>query len=246
MTLVLASIAIAFAQLVRGVTGFGSALVGVQLLAFLFAPQDAIFLVCFVDAIGSLALGWDVRKLLRWVVVLSVFPGIFVGQYVGTELLLILPERTVALVLAAVVSVFAVGLVFRPVRSGGGEWTELPESKAVLVGMPVVGFMGGVMSGLVGAGGPPIVIYFKRFFAQEFFRAQLIWIFLFSSYSLFGMLTFKGAADVELLPTAALLLVPMFVGNRAGAWLAPRVPPALFGRIVGALLLGTSVLMVFG
>ena len=246
MELALASVAIAFAQLVRGVTGFGSALVGVPLLALLFGPQDAIFLVCFTDVIGSLPLAWDVRKLLRWAVVLCVFPGTVVGQYLGTDLLLVLPERTVALVLAAVVGLFALGLLVRPVRKGQGELTDLPQSRWIFAGMTFSGFLGGVMSGLVGAGGPPIVIYFKRFFSQEFFRAQLIWIFFFSGMSLLAMLGFKGAADVDLLPTGLLLLIPMFIGNRLGAWVAPKVPPKAFARIVGGLLLATAGLMVAG
>lgn len=240
----LAGLAIAFAQLVRGVTGFGSALVGVPLLALLYGPQDAIFLVCFTDFVGSFFLAWDVRRLARWKVVAMVFPAAVVGQYIGTDLLVVLPEETVSRVLAVVVGVFAILMAIRPNRPGRGERTELPQDKRILAGMSVAGLAGGLMSGLVGAGGPPIVIYFKRFFAQEFFRAQLIMIFMFSGASLLPMLWLKGAVTTSLFPTALMLLVPMIVGNRLGAWVAPKVPPVAFSRLVAGLLVGTAGLML--
>lgn len=245
MTLALAACFIAFAQVVRGVTGFGSALVGVPLLTALYGPRTAIFVMAATDLVGSGPLVWDVRRKLRFVVLACVLPGLFVGQYIGTDLLLILDESTVRMVLGAVVGVFALQMVWKPVREGAGELTELPEKPGGILGLgAVAGFLGGLMSGLVGAGGPPIVIWAKRFFAQAFFRAQLIWIFLFSGASLTAMLWFKGATEEGTPTLAAMLLIPMLLGNRLGAWLAPKVPPVAFGRLVGLILLGTAGMML--
>lgn len=245
--LALAACFIAFAQVVRGVTGFGSALVGVPLLTALYGPRTAIFVMAATDLVGSGPLVWDVRRRVRPVVLLCVLPGLFIGQYIGTDLLLILEERTVRIVLGIVVGVFAAQMVYKPLRPGRGELVELPKDKRVVLTSGVfAGFLGGLMSGLVGAGGPPIVVWAKHFFAQQFFRSQLIWIFLFSGGSLTLMLWFKGATEEGTPTLAAALLIPMLIGNRVGAFLAPRVPPATFGRLVGLILLGTSALMLLG
>ena len=138
-------------------------------------------------------------------------------------------------------------MVWRPVRTGRGELLDLPENKGTVLGVgAIAGAIGGVISGLVGAGGPPVVIWARHFFAPPLFRSQLIWIFFFTGATLTGMLWFKGAVDEGTPLLATLLVVPMLIGNRLGAWLAPKIPPAAFGRLVGLILLGTAGLMVSG
>ena len=134
MTLALAACFIAFAQVVRGVTGFGSALVGVPLLTALYGPRTAIFVMAATDLVGSGPLVWDVRRKLRAVVLLAVLPGLFLAQHAGTELLMVLDERTVRIVLGVVVGIFALQMVWKPIRQGRGELVELPDTKGWILG----------------------------------------------------------------------------------------------------------------
>ncbi len=243
-----ASLAVAVAQVVKGVTGFGSALVAVPLLALIWGPQEAIFVCAATDLVGGFVLLFQSRRLVSWLLVGAMIPGMFLGQVAGTELLVRLDPRIVAWCLAAAVGTFALSLVLRPVRPGRGELSELPgEGRGLILGQGVAASLaGGLMAGLVGAGGPPVVLFMKHHFEKDFFRAQLIGVFVLGACALCAILWIRGAADMDTLTKVPILLVPMILGNQLGAWMAPRVPPKAFGRIVGLLLLGASAAMVLG
>lgn len=245
MDLLLAALILFTAHGVKGVTGFGSALIAVPLLALLWGPAEAILVNAACDVCSGAFLAFRERKVIRWLLPLAMVPALLAGQYVGTELLVWLPEQTVRWTLATVVALFGASMVWRPVRPGQGELTALPHAKGrILAQASAAALAGGVMAGLTGAGGPPIVLFMKHHFHKKFFRAHLIGVFMLGAICLGTLLLLKGAADPMAL-TRVPILVPALVGGAlVGGKLAPRLEPALFGRVVGVLLVGAGLAML--
>lgn len=245
MDLLFAALIIFTAHGVKGVTGFGSALIAVPLLAMLWGPAEAILVNAACDVCSGGFLAFRERKTIRWLLPLAMVPALLAGQYMGTELLMWLPEQAVRWTLAVVVILFGGSMIVRPVRPGQGELTGLPDAKAGLIAQgSAAALAGGLMAGLTGAGGPPIVLFMKHHFHKSFFRVQLIGVFMLGAICLGSLLLLKGAADPLALKRVPVLVPALVIGALLGGKLAPRLPPALFGRVVGVLLVGAGVAMV--
>ncbi|MBW2258297.1 MAG: TSUP family transporter, partial [Deltaproteobacteria bacterium] len=93
-TLLVAVLTVFVAQVVKGITGFGSALVTVPVLALLWGPREAVFVATAVDLFSGVFLAIPVRRLLRPWLIAAVFLPMVAGQWVGTDLLTTLPEGT--------------------------------------------------------------------------------------------------------------------------------------------------------
>jgi uncharacterized membrane protein YfcA len=246
-TLTVAVLTVFVAQLVKGITGFGSALVTVPVLALLWGPREAVLVATAVDLFSGAFLAIPVRRMLRPWLIGVVFLPMAAGQWVGTDLLTTLPEGTVRLLLGLVVAAFALDMLWRPVRTGVGELEDLPpDPRRLYTYGALSGAVGGVMGGLVGTPGPPVVVFMRRFFREAFFRAQLIAVFACASVTLCAMLWLKGVGDADSVRRTGVLLLPLFAGNVLGARLAGRMDRATFGRLVGGVLLVAGTMLALG
>ncbi len=246
MTLLLvAAIGVFAAQFMKGVTGFGGSLVAVTVLASVYPQGDAMFLAAFTNLVASAYLLYTVWRWLRWRFIGLLFPPILAGQWVGTELLTVLPATATLWVLAIAVTALGIDIGLRPIREGVGELEDLPEDCTRLyAGGVVASLLGGVMAGLMAAVGPPIVAYLRTWFRPTFFRAQLIGIFALSSGALCIMLLAKGLVGPGIVGRATVLTLPCLVGSMAGARVTDRLPRVTFTRAVGAVLALSGVALV--
>lgn len=242
---VLAALAVGLGQLVKGVTGFGSALVAMPMLVALFGPRDALAVMVGVDTLTSLVLLPGIWKLIRWRLVLAVSAPLIAGQFVGTSLLFYVPERPVALLLGALVIALGGSIAWRPSPRGWGELDDLPPGSGPWLWLgSVAGFTGGCLQGLVGASGPPLVAWARRFYSDRFGRAHLIAVFAVGAVLLWAQLTWRtgglGASGLRI----AACIPTMLGGSLLGQWLAPRLSRELFGRLVGVLLVGAGLALL--
>lgn len=245
MGLLAAALAMALAQLVKAVTGFGSGLVAMPVMILVFGPAEALLLMVCCDLLAGSLLLADVWRGVRWPLVVALLLGVGPGQWAGTGLLVVLDPVWVARALGVVVVGMGASIAWRPIVEGRGELEDLPSPAGPLLGAAWgAGLLGGVLAGLVGAGGPPIIALMRRWFTPAFQRAHLIVTFFTSSCLLLGMLLVRGV-DPGVLTSLPWLLVPLVLGNRAGVWTARRVDKAAFGRVTGGLLVlaGTGLLL---
>ncbi|TNE84952.1 MAG: sulfite exporter TauE/SafE family protein [Deltaproteobacteria bacterium] len=244
-TLLLAGLAVGFGQIVKGVTGFGSALVAMPALVVLFGPRDAVAVMMGVDTLAGLALLPGVYRLVAWPLVGAVFVPLLAGQFVGTTVLVSVPERPIAMTLGLLVAVLGAGLVIKPVPPGWGELEAVPEEAGRLTAWgAAAGLVGGALQGTVGAAGPPIVAWARRYFSDAFGRAQLIAVFSLGAAALWLQLTLRNGGLGESGPRIAACILPLFAGSFLGQWLAPRLPREAFGRVVGVLLVGAGAALL--
>lgn len=108
-----------------------------------------------------------------------------------------------------------------------------------------LGAFGGLMSGLVGLGGPPISIYLLNATddANEYLASLQIPYF---AGNIVGIATHLLTGNVTPLTAGAIVLslVPTLGGCIFGLWLANKVNGTVLKRIVYAVMLGMGILLI--
>jgi hypothetical protein len=140
------------AYFIRGITGFGSGLVAVPLLALFLPLQFVVPLVLLLDFTASLLIGGLHFKRVQWGEIGVLIPFGIIGVVLGTSLLVNLPPEPMLVALAAFVFAFAVRSVLnlhgdQPVSRG---WA-VPASLA-----------GGTVGGLFGTGATLSALFFTE------------------------------------------------------------------------------------
>lgn len=225
------------AYFIRGITGFGSGLISVPLLALFLPLQFVVPLILLLDFTASIVIGGFNFKRVKWDEVGVLIPFGIVGVILGTSLLVNLPPEPMLIALAGFVFIFALRSLFnihgeKPVSRG---WA-VPAS-----------LTGGTVGALFGTGGPPYVIYLshrirdkselRATFSALFFTEGLTRIV---SFLVAGLLM-TASVWVAFFAALPLVLGALYLGGRVHV----GIGPAQMTRLVGVLLLVSSVSLLF-
>ncbi|MFO7654044.1 MAG: sulfite exporter TauE/SafE family protein [Candidatus Krumholzibacteriia bacterium] len=225
------------AQFVYVLFGFGAGLIAVGSLALLIPDiRDVVVLLLLVNLPAETAVVAASRRIVRWRAVVHAGAGVVAGIPLGTILLRAIEPVFLLSLLGGVL--VAVGALFLALpRRGRSDW---PSWTA-----PPVGLAAGVLTGLFGTGGPPLIVYYHLTgLGKAAFRGQLMALFLLMtlvrvpSYVVGGLVTGpRLMSGLALLPAVAI-----------GAWLGHRVHVTIgevvFRRLVSVLLLCMGALLL--
>ena len=228
-----AVVVLGLAYFIRGISGFGSGLVAVPLLALVFPLSLVVPFILLLDFTASLVLGGLNFRQVRWDEVKPLLPFSVIGVALGTTLLVSLPKEPLLIGLGVFILIFAL----RSLLNLHGDrqvsrWWELPAS-----------LTGGTVGGLFGTGGPPYVIYLAhRLKDKGQLRASLSGVFFLEG--LFRIGTFVAAgllAKVEIWQSYALGLPIALVALYGGSHVHTGLSQAQMTRVIGVLLLVSSL-----
>lgn len=224
------------AYVMLGTSGFGSAVVGIPLLAHVVPLRFAVPLILLLDVVGMLIQGARVRRQINRTEMRRLVPFMVLGIALGTTLLASLPQRA----LVAALGCLAVGYGLLSLV-GGPPARQLSASWSVPAGVA-----GGTMGALFGTGGPIYIIYLSRRLADVTeLRATITAVLVVSVatrvviFAVSGLLLQDG-----LLLVAAAMLPVMFAGLNIGWRMHARLPQSVVRRVLYTLLIvsGTSLL----
>lgn len=216
---------------VRGLTGFGMAILLVPILALALPPLESVLLANFLSLFIGLS---ELRRLVRgaertaWTISALVV--------VTTPLGLLALAATSADLARFVIAMIALSAFFALL---------LPRRAEAIPGQLAtrgVGVLSGLMTGYAGMPGPPVVPYYVgRAIPRETAKASMLLIFTIASFA--GLVS--GAAIGVLhwgLPVLAALLFPaVLAGNWLGNLASGRIGDALWRSVVGIILGGAAV-----
>jgi hypothetical protein len=208
----LAAAVILLAYLVRGISGFGSALVAVPLLAHFLPLTFVVPWVVVMDTLAALLLARSGQRggHVRWDEIGWLLPPALLGIVAGILLLVNLDPEPLLVALGLFVAGFGVrNLLGLHGEQPVSRWWALP-----------AGILGGSIGALFATGGPPMVIYLNhRLRDKTGLRATLSGLFLIEgSLRVAGLgmagLLFQPQLDWYLLAGVPLMLAGLAIGNR--------------------------------
>jgi hypothetical protein len=221
------------AYFIRGITGFGSGLISVPLLALFLPLKFVVPLILLLDFTASIVIGGFNFKRVRWSEVGVLIPFGVLGVVLGTSLLVELPTEPMLIALAGFVFLFALRSVF-----------NLHGDKPISRGWAVpASLTGGTVGALFGTGGPPYVIYLThRIHDKSDLRATFSALFFtegvtrIASFLVAGLLM-TGQVWITYLAALPVVLGALYLGGRVHVGLTqPQMT-----RLVGVLLLVSSM-----
>ena len=225
------------AYIMLGTSGFGSAVVGIPLLAHVVPLRFAVPLILLLDVVGMLVQGARVRRQVIRSELKRLAPFMVLGIALGTTLLASLPQRP----LVATLGCLAVGYGLlnlvgsAPARPLSAAWAG------------PAGVAGGTMGALFGTGGPVYIIYLSRRLADMAeLRATITAVLVISVATRVAIFAVSGLLQQDgLLLVAAAMLPVMFAGLNIGWRLHTRLPQIVVRRVLYVLLIlsGASLLV---
>jgi uncharacterized membrane protein YfcA len=223
------------AYFIRGITGFGSALISVPLLALSHPLQFAVPLVLSLDFTASLILGGTNRRKADWGEIKILLPFGAIGACIGVFALLKLPAAPTLLTLG----VFTMYSGFRNIFGVQAEG-RISRNWA----MPA-GLVGGAAGALFGTGSPPYIIYLtRRLMDKGAVRATFSWLiaidggFRLALFLLAGLL-FEPKLQIAYAMGIAPMALGLYVGNKVHLDMTREG----MLKVVGALLILSGAML---
>ncbi|KAB2885478.1 MAG: sulfite exporter TauE/SafE family protein [Pseudorhodoplanes sp.] len=193
----IAAVAIAvISGVVRGFSGFGSALIYIPLMAAVYEPRAAAVTFVLIDVATSVSFMLDIRRHAVWREVLPLAAAAMLAAQFGTLILQYADPVALRWAISALVSVIVAILI------SGWRYHGRPHIAVTVA----VGLFAGVLGGAVQISGPPIIIYWLGSMQDiAVVRANLISYFgLFSAGSVITYAA-HGLITVKLLALSVLL-----------------------------------------
>ncbi|MFO7740798.1 MAG: sulfite exporter TauE/SafE family protein [Anaerolineae bacterium] len=227
-------------HLVKGVTGFGSALFAVPLLLLILDVKfvTPVFLLFDVTS-GAILVTRTWRSVDRRLLLL-IWGGMVLGTGLGTWVLLSFSHEILKRVLGVLVSGWALATLLRKEPHVRSLRRSLRSYLA-----PVSGFLGGALGAMFSVNGPPIIIYLSHVLDEkQTFRATLYAVFFADACYKMVLFTANRLLN-EGVFRFALTMAPFLVaGVLIGSWLQRLLDEELFRRIVAAILVVTGVVLL--
>ena len=234
--LALAAIVAALAGVIRGITGFGGAMVMSPPFALLLGPLLAVPVVLLLEGIAATPMLVQLRHQVRWRVIGPIIAAAYVTMPIGTWALVTADPLLMRRAIAAVVIVFSLVLLIGW-RYGGRQ------RLSTAVGL---GAVSGTMLGATSLGGPPVILYLLAGPDPiETTRANLTYYLGALCLAGLALLWLTGVLGVAGLLLAALLAPGYYVGMVAGIRLFSRFDDSRFRRftLVFMMVIAAGILL---
>lgn len=228
-----AGIALA-AYFVRGIAGFGSALIASPLLALMLPLSVVVPLVVILDNSGSILQAWRHRHLIVWRDLLPLLPFSLLGIVMALSLHATVRADSLKTLLGVFVVLF-------------GIYQLLPQPNPYLSRIWAVpaGLLGGFVGGLFGTGGPFYVIYLRlRQLEKTVFLATIAMLWVIDGGLRIAGFALGGYYDVRHLALLAAMAPTAWLGLRWGQRLHVSISPSAFARIIGMLLIASGFFLI--
>ena len=225
------------AQMVYVMFGFGSGLIAVGGLALIFPEiKDIVVLLLLVNLPAELWVCWQSRMEIRWRPIAILGVGIGVGIPIGAVILKQSDPQFILVILGWFL--MAVGLVF--LRLPGGGRCHLPAWAG-----PPAGLASGLLTGLFGTGGPPLIIWYHLSAgSKSAFRGNLMTLFLLMTFIRVPSYVVSGLVTPARLWSTVMVLPAVFLGAWLGHRLHIRISEVVFRRLVSGLLFVLGLVQV--
>jgi len=225
--LVLCVVILFVAYVIKGLSGFGSGLVAIPLLAFFLPLPFIVPVLALLSYTGTVYQSFTYRSDVVWRDLWPLLPFSLAGITIALWLLVNADVTVLTFTLGIFIFCYAVySLLPHDIKAGSRWWAVGAGSSAGLIGA------------LFGTGGPFYVLYLKmRQVNKQQFRATITMIFLVDGGArMFGYF-YSDLFTHKMLLLALMLLPVLMLAMYVGQHLHIKINDQRFNQIVSSLLL---------
>ena len=228
--LALAGLMTLVAAAIRGLTGFGMAIILVPLLGLIVRPDEAviiaILLQLFIAPVGISKIVRDADRASAGLIVGAAMIATPFGVWFLAQ-----TAPDMARVIIAAIALIAFLLVLLPPR---------PHSKPGTVETLLTGLAAGALTGIAAMPGPPVVPYYLRqTITPERARASMLLVFFGTAIAATLSSYLLGLINPKILSLSILLFPTVLIGNWLGSMAFGRISERVWRSAV-ALILGLA------
>lgn len=235
LQLLLCVLIIFFSYMVKGLSGFGSGLIAIPLLSFMFPLTLIVPVLSLLSYSGTIMQSVQLRKQVSWSDLWPLVPFTLIGVVVAAWLLVNIDANLLVTALAVFIMLYSIYSLLPVQISSAGRIWALP-----------AGCSGGMVGTLFGTGGPFYVIYLKmRKLEKGPFRATISMIFLIDGGARVSAYAITGLYTQQVLILLLVLFPVLFLGIYAGNHLHIRIDQKRFNQLISMLLLMSSVMLLY-
>jgi len=221
--IILCTIVILSAAFIKGMTGFGFALLAIPFLSFIFPMQVLVPAMSLFNLITSLVILFKLQEKIRAYYFIPMFIASLGGIPLGIYALEYVSSDTLRLITGILIILFSIQML-----------GKVKLAKRFL-NLPIVfaGFISGLLGSAISVGGPPLVIAMNRKgYSKERFRGVFAWFSTFSAFFTTAAFLMKGMIEMESVNLALFCLPILFFGSHFGAKFSGKIEPEKFLKIV--------------
>lgn len=244
---ILSAAIVAVAQVIYATVGFGVGMFSVALLALLLPDLSGVvgtlWLLTFVTEVWVLAHAWHHARVR---LLLGLIPTTILGLWLGTQILVSADVSGLKRALGGIVLAAGIWFLYRDAKApatvdnarhasgrNARTWLSAP-----------TGLASGLLTGLFGTGGPPVIVFLKSYeLEKSAFRATILWFFLLTGMVRGGMYLQAGVLAGDELRAALWLLPGSLAGAVLGSIVHHRISEKVFARVVSVLLVVLGMLL---
>ena len=217
---------------VRGVTGFGAGLVMVPLLSLMWGPVEALATMFGLSLFNSTQMLPSAFRSANLRLVAPIMVVAALVTPVGIYLHVSLEPHVVKKIIAGLV----LGATFLSLRG----WVYRGPTGLVPSGL--AGGLMGLINGLAGVGGPPLVLYLMSIPGKPSeHRANIVLGLSITTYVALISMYVTGAFSQRILVHIAAMLLPSMLGVWLGSKAFPLIPAQAFRLLVLWFLVAVSL-----
>lgn len=227
---------VVIASLIKGITGFGFALVAMPPLLFWYSPQELVPVLTLCNLVVSviIVLQKKERKLVSksfqglivWGALFTIL-GVMALKYVPSHLLILL--MAVFFMLLSVFTLFGGRMVFRMTQSA----------------YVIAGSLCGFLTGSISISGPPLVLFLNYANVDnQQFREIFSWFSIVTAVIALVGYGFMGLLTGETLKMTLMVLPILYAGSFIGKRVNRFIPALVFKRVSIVLTILSCLLLL--
>ncbi|MFZ0448378.1 MAG: sulfite exporter TauE/SafE family protein [Desulfatiglandaceae bacterium] len=235
-TYLLISAVIFFAGFTQGLSGFGSVLLAIPLLAAFLDIRTVIPLTALAGLAMTIILLIQLWQHVQWKKILTFLLGSLPGIPIGVLFLKGVDKGTVQLVLGGLLIVYSAYSFFprKPVKGTHKGWAY------------ALGFLGGCLGGAFSAAGPAVIVYVSlQDWIKDRSKAAMQGIFFVSETLVVLFYTLNGFVTLPVLKYFGVSLPALFLGTYVGSLFYGRIDDVQYRKVMFGLLGLLGAFMIY-